>query len=98
LSNDLVSRVLDIICSSGGGGIYGVSGILRVSIEEVRNVISLLLAEGILEEVVVGRGGSCSACPLFGVCTSKGRIADLGGIAFYVLTEKGRRICRDRGY
>ena len=98
MGRGLTAEVLDILCSGGGGGIHGIAALLSVSAEDVRRVISALLAEGILREVRIGGGElPCSGCPLAKVCSRRGKPGGESSVVLYELTEKGRRVCRERG-
>lgn len=98
MSRDLTAKVLDILCGGGGGGIYGIAALLSVSAEEVRKVISVLLAEGILREVrVSGKSSPCNCCPLAKICSRRSKPGEVSSVVLYELTEKGRRICSERG-
>ena len=90
----LLEDVLDIICRRGGGGVYAVAQLLGVSEEEVRRVISVLLAEGILRRAEPEGVSPCSLCPLSKFCSRAG--ASPRGAAVYVLTEKGEALCREK--
>ncbi|MCD6084137.1 MAG: hypothetical protein J7J20_01200 [Desulfurococcales archaeon] len=54
-------------------------------------MISLLLSEGILRRVE--DASPCSSCPLRRLCSSAGTSVRLPSL--YLLTGKGRRLCRE---
>lgn len=82
-------RVLEVICSSGGGTVDGIAAITGVERETVEAVVAELLASGLLAEA---RGGGCGSCPLRRFCPLRSCPGSSGVRVFY-LTEKGRRVC-----
>ena len=97
MSRDLTAKVLDILCSGGSGGVYGIAALLSVSAEEVRKVLSVLLAEGILRELRVSdKGSPCNYCPLAKICSRESKPSGESSVVLYELTEKGKRICSER--
>jgi len=68
---------------------------LGVSLDEVQTFISVLLAEGLIDEVVVEDLNSCVKCPLRSFCLGCNYAQGLSPskLKHYRLTEKGLKIC-----
>ncbi len=87
--------VLKVLSTKGVLSIEEVSKEVRLSTKEVKHVINLLLIKGLIREIKVEKECmlNCNQCPLRSLCPkAKGGI---GGLIYYVLTEKGSKIIKD---